>query len=50
MTVKITKEWWNKCLNDVEKLEHWLVRLYNNEKEAEERFINFAETYCNTDK
>lgn len=45
----ITKEWWKKCLNDKEKLEHWLVVLYNNEKDAEERFINFAETYCKSD-
>lgn len=47
---KITEEWWNKCLNDKEKLEHWLVSLYNNEKDAEDRFINFAETYCLDDK
>jgi len=38
-----------KCLNDKEKLEHWLVVLYNNEKDAEERFINFTETYCKSD-
>lgn len=45
----ITESWWQKCLNDKEKLEHWLVGLYNNEKDAEERFINFAETYCKND-
>ena len=45
----ITEEWWQKCLNDKEKLEHWLVGLYNNEKDAEERFINFADTYCKGD-
>lgn len=46
----ITEQWWQKCLNDKEKLEHWLVGLYNNEKDAEERFINFAKTYCQNDK
>ena len=50
MSIKITKDWWNQCLNDKEKLEHWLVGLYNNEKDAEERFINFAETYCQEDR
>lgn len=44
--IQITKNWWKKCLNDSEKLEHWLVGLYNNEKDAEERFINFANEYC----
>lgn len=43
--LSITKIWWHKCLSDKEKLEHWLVSLYNNEKDAEERFINFAEKY-----
>lgn len=47
---KITETWWKKCLNDKEKLQHWLVGLYNNEKDAEERFIDFAETYCKDDK
>jgi hypothetical protein len=47
---QLTEQWWQKCLNDKEKLEHWLVGLYNNEKDAEERFINFAETYCKGDK
>lgn len=46
---QITEEWWKKCLNDKQKLEHWLVGLYNNEKDAEERFIDFAETYCKLD-
>lgn len=46
----ITEQWWKKCLNDKEKLEHWLVGLHNNEKDAEERFINFAETYCKNNK
>lgn len=46
---KITEEWWDKCLNDSEKLEHWLVGLYNNEKDAEDRFIDFANTYCKDD-
>ena len=46
---QITEEWWKKCLDDKEKLEHWLVGLYNNEKDAEERFIDFAETYCKLD-
>jgi len=47
---RITEDWWNKCLNDKEKLEHWLVGLYNNEKDAEERFIDFANTYCEDDR
>lgn len=45
-----TKKWWDKCLLDKEKLEHWLISLYNNEKDAEERFINFAKDYCANDK
>ena len=44
-----TEAWWKKCLNDKEKLEHWLVGLYNNEKDAEYRFIDFANTYCGDD-
>lgn len=48
--IKVTKKWWKECLNDTEKLEHWLVGLYNNEKDAEERFINFAESYCHDNK
>jgi tRNA isopentenyl-2-thiomethyl-A-37 hydroxylase MiaE len=47
---QMTKNWWQRCLNDKEKLEHWLVSLYNNEKDAEERFINFANDYCLNDK
>lgn len=47
---KITENWWKNCLHDKEKLEHWLVSLYNNEKDAEERFINFAQSYCLDDK
>ena len=43
---KQTENWWAKCLNDQEKLEHWLVSLYNNEKDAEQRFNDFALTYC----
>ena len=49
-TKQMTDEWWSKCLLDKEKLEHWLVRLYNNEKDAEERFISFANEYCKDDK
>lgn len=45
-----TKAWWRLCLVDPEKLQHWLVVLYNNEKDAEERFVDFAETYCKNDK
>jgi rubrerythrin len=48
--IKITHEWWERCLQDSEKLEHWLVNLYNNEKDAEERFISFANTFCQNDK
>lgn len=47
---QITEKWWSQCLSDKEKLEHWLVGLYNNEKDAEERFVNFAHTYCLKDK
>jgi len=43
---QITESWWQKCLQDKEKLEHWLVGLYNNEKDAENRFIEFANKYC----
>lgn len=43
---KLTENWWKKCLDDKEKLEHWLVSLYNNEKDAEERFKDFANKYC----
>lgn len=48
--IKITKQWWSNCLNDKEKLEHWLVSLYNNEKDAEHRFVDFANTYCKNNK
>jgi rubrerythrin len=48
--LKITKKWWSECLINKEKLEHWLVGLYNNEKDAEERFINFAKKYCVNNK
>lgn len=48
--LKRTKDWWTECLNDNEKLEHWLVSLYNNEKDAEERFLTFANTYCKDNK
>ena len=47
---QLTKDWWHKCLNDKEKLEHWLVSLYNNEKDAEQRFVDFANDYCKNDK
>ena len=41
----ITKEWWKKCLNDKEKLEHWLVVLYNNEKDAEAELQKLHDKY-----
>ena len=47
---RITEKWWQACLEDKEKLEHWLVSLYNNEKDAEERFLDFANKYCDEDK
>jgi hypothetical protein len=47
---KITEDWWTKCLNDKEKLEHWLVSLYNNEKDAEFRFTSFGIDYCYNDE
>lgn len=46
---ELTGSWWNKCLNDPIKLEHWLISLYNNEKDAEERFTDFAKKYCQND-
>lgn len=46
----VTEQWWTKCLNDKEKLEHWLVSLYNNEKDAEFRFTSFALDYCYNDE
>jgi len=46
----ITQNWWNKCLQDKEKLEHWLVSLYNNEKDAVTRFRDFAMKYCQDDE
>ena len=47
---QLTEDWWQRCLEDESKLEHWLVSLYNNEKDAEERFIDFATKYCQNDK
>lgn len=47
---KLTETWWKKCLLDKQKLEYWLVSLYNNEKDAEHRFLEFAEVYCKDDK
>ena len=44
-----TKKWWKECLQNPEKLENWLVRLCNNEKDAEFRFIEFANKYCRKD-
>ncbi len=35
MVNKITENWWKECLSNKEKLDHWLVGLYNNEKDAE---------------
>jgi len=46
---EITESWWERCLSDSNKLEHWLVSLYNNEKDAEDRFIDFANKYCQND-
>lgn len=44
--VKKTKDWWVKVLADPSKLNTWLVRLYNNEKDAYERFLGFSQQYC----
>lgn len=46
---KNTEIWWKTCLDSPEKLEHWLIALYNNEKDAEFRFKEFAELYCKND-
>ena len=45
-----TIAWWDKCLQDPIKLEGWLISLYNNEKDAEYRFIEFANKYCTENK
>lgn len=42
----LSKKWWVECLKNKEKLERWLVSLYNNEKDAEERFKQFANDFC----
>ena len=46
---RITEIWWQKCLLDKQKIEHWLISLYNNELDAKERFLDFAEKYCQED-
>ena len=47
---QLTIAWWERCLADKEKLEHWLVALYNNEKDADNRFQAFATAYCGNDE
>lgn len=44
-----TRTWWEHLLKDEAKLNTWLVRLYNNEKDAEHRFIDFAKRFCDGD-
>lgn len=50
MKKQFTKDWWKLCLNDTDKLNYWLICLYNTEFDAFERFKKFAETYCKNDK
>ncbi len=38
--------WWADMLDHPERLNGWLCRLHNTEKEAEARFIEFATEYC----
>lgn len=49
MMTDITKNWWLALLQDEKLLNTWLVRLYNNEKDAYERFLSFAKQYCEGD-
>lgn len=44
-----TKEWWQRALDDPEKLLAWLHRLHNTEKQAYQRFLDFADHYCARD-
>ncbi len=44
-----TRQWWEKLLADEEKLNGWLVRLYQNERDAAFRFIDFANKFCDGD-
>jgi len=41
-----TRTWWLAVLKDEARLNAWLVRLYNNEKDAYERFLDFARRFC----
>jgi tRNA isopentenyl-2-thiomethyl-A-37 hydroxylase MiaE len=42
---EITLAWWMKLLNDEEKLNAWLIKLYHNEYDAYWRFKNFAQQF-----
>ena len=48
--VQKTTEWWLKVLQEPARLNAWLVRLYHNEKDAEQRFRDFAEAFCQGDE
>lgn len=41
-----TQKWWRGVLDNREKLLAWLHKLYNTEKEAYRRFVDFAQDYC----
>ena len=41
-----TREWWRHTLANPKKLFAWLHKLYNTEKQAYQRFVDFANDYC----
>ncbi len=41
-----TRSWWENLIKDEAKLNDWFVKLYNNEKDAEGRFLDFANKFC----
>lgn len=44
-----TRTWWLELLANQTRLHSWLVRLYNNERDACGRFQDFAARYCKDD-
>jgi rubrerythrin len=47
---EFTQRWWRDLLQDEVQLMRWLNRLYHNEKEADQRFVNFAAKFCQQDE
>lgn len=41
--------WWRQTLANPEKLFAWLHRLYDTERKAYQRFVDFADEYCQND-